>query len=263
MDTPDPVLVQLKKLREGAGLTRERLPRMGAVMSALGASDPSEAYDSLVALIDGLGDGERARALAVDYGLNLAVHFGRPASGREVDWLGERRHGFGEVIGRDAKTLARWSDRTVSDLRARLLSDFFAGDLFVTAVVEGGRALGCTLIRRQPEDDNAAESTTVDFKNPSAEPSPPFLVYAFPRDWRPRTLTLVVAFKDGQLPDEVTAVVADGFLSLSFAEARYPLALNDGIATCKIVKPRRDRVYGVWWSQPGTISDSNDPQRQV
>lgn len=247
MDTPDPVLVQLKKLREGAGLTRDRLAKMGSVLSALGTSDASEAYDTLVALIKGLGEGERARALAVDYGLNLAAHLGRPPSGREVDWLGERRHGFGQVIGRDAKTLARWSDRTVSDLRARLLSDFFVGDLFVTAVVEGGRVLGCSLTRREADYENAAESTTTDFKNPSAEPSPPFLVYAFPRDWRPRTLTLVVAFNGKEPPEEVTAVVADGFLSLSFAEERYQLPLTDGIATCKIVTPRRDRVYGVWW----------------
>lgn len=59
---------------------------------------------------------------------------------------------------------------------------------------------------------------------------------------------MVVAFSAKHLTDEVTAVVAAGFLALSFAEERYPLPLNDGIATCKIVRPRRDRVYGVWWT---------------
>ena len=75
----------------------------------------------------------------------------------------------------------------------------------------------------------------------------PCLIYGFPRDWQPATLTLVVAFRQEPLPVKVWAIVAPSFFDVSFGEERYELTIDKGTATCKIMKPRRDRLYAVWW----------------
>lgn len=107
----DPVLQQLRKLREGAGLTTARLERSGALMSALGTADPEVAVQRLTEVIAALDDTERVRAVKVDLGLDFEALVGRVAVSREREWLGERRSAYAETIGRDVKTLARWSDR--------------------------------------------------------------------------------------------------------------------------------------------------------
>lgn len=56
----DPVLAQLRKLREGRGLTEGRLKASGAVMSALGTSDALVGLSRLRNALDVLGDGEEA-----------------------------------------------------------------------------------------------------------------------------------------------------------------------------------------------------------
>lgn len=69
MDSSDPVHDQLRKLREGSGLTLERLKASGAVMSALGTSDPVEGQDLLVRAVSALAPPERRDALRVDLGV--------------------------------------------------------------------------------------------------------------------------------------------------------------------------------------------------
>jgi hypothetical protein len=71
----DPVLAELRKLREGAGLTTARLERSGAIMSALGTADPEVGRQRLVQAIAALGDTERSRALRVDLGLDFNLRY--------------------------------------------------------------------------------------------------------------------------------------------------------------------------------------------
>src|SRR4051794_11582904 len=103
MDTDDPVLRQLRKLREGSGLTVDRLSRSGAVMSALGTSDPDEARQRLLAAISELGDTDRARALKVDLAIDLDQLIEREPVSREREWLGDRRSAYADVVKRDVK----------------------------------------------------------------------------------------------------------------------------------------------------------------
>lgn len=216
-------------------------------MSALGTSDAQEAYNRLMAALAALGTGERASGLAVDFGVDLPRYLGRSPSSREADWLGERRDGYGLVIGRSAKTPARWSDQTLVELRDGLITDYFAGHLVVMAAVRGDRILGYTVSRLTLDEDGQQAGQTQHIDNPSQQPSPPGFVYGFPRDWRPTRLTLGVSFMAQPYPDQVWAVVADGFMAASFGEERYDLPLRQGVAVCSVERPRRDRLYGIWW----------------
>jgi hypothetical protein len=247
VDTPDPVLRQLSKLREGAGLTIERLKRSGAVMSALGTSDAIEGHARLVGLLDALADRERAAALKADFGLELPELLGKPSTGREQQWLGDRRTSYGRVIGRDAKTLARWSDRTLAELRTHLLADTFTGDLFVIAAVRGERIVGCTLVQQELDQGEIVERRSLDYANPSDLPSMPCLIYGYPRDWRPASLTLAVSFLEQPYPETIWGVFAESFFDLVYSAERSQLQVHDGSATCKFVNPRRDQLYAVWW----------------
>ena len=185
----------------------------------------------------------------MDFGLELERLLQRRPSTRELRWLGDRRATYAELVGRDVKTLARWSDRTVEELRTTLLTDFFDGDLIVMAGIEGERIAACTMFKRRVDDDETAvvssESTT--FNNPSNAPSMPCLIYAFPRDWRPRSLTLGVAFRNEPYPERIWGIMAPSFFELTFGEERYELKLDKDTATCKFVNPRRDQLYAIWW----------------
>jgi hypothetical protein len=245
----DRVLAELRKLREGAGLTTDRLERSGAVMSSLGASDPTIARERLVTTITELGDTARTRALRVDLGLDLAALLERDPVSREREWLGDRRNAYAEVIGRDVKTLARWSDRAVAELRGHLLDDTFLGHLYVVAAVEHDRIVGASLIQEPPAatKDGITERSSLDLENPSSEPSMPCLIYGYPRDWRPASLTLAVAFRTEPLPELVWGTYTNNIMKLPFGEKRYPLQLKEGTATCKFLNPRTDQLYAVWW----------------
>lgn len=247
VDNGDPVWQQLRKLREGPGLTAARLAASGAVMSALGTSDPQEAFGRLQAGLEALGAGERTAALAVDFGLDLETHLKRPPTAPEVDWLMERRTGYGRVIGRSVKTLSRWSDDKLAELRASLITDYFSGHLVVMAAVRGDRILGCTLSRYTAVEDGQQLGASQHIDNPSPEPSPPCLTYGFPRDWRPSALTLGVTFLAEPYPPAVWAIVADSFFEAAFGRERYRLPLHQGTALCRIEAPRRDRLYSLWW----------------
>jgi hypothetical protein len=220
-------------------------------MSALAASDPEVGRQRLVQAIADLGDSERSRALRVDLGLDLAALVGREPVTREREWLGDRRSAYAEVIGRDVKTLARWSDRAVAELRGHLIADTFTGHLYVVAAVDGDHIAGTTLIR-EPLDaaqQDTTERSSLDLGNGSAEPSMPCLIYGYPRDWRPASLTLVVVFRAKPYPAYIWGTYADNMLNLPFGEKRYPLKLNGDTATCKFMRPRTDQVYAVWWRQ--------------
>jgi len=252
MDTTAPedsVLTQLRKLREGVGLTPARLEQTGSVMSALGTSDPQEGYERLCDALGKLDDSERLRALRLDYGLDLAALLGREPVSREREWLGERRSGYAVVLKRDVKTLSRWSDKAVAELQAALLNDTFTGDLYVVANVRGDRILGTSLIQQPLEatKDGITERSSMEIKNSSTEPSMPCLIYAFPRDWEPATLTLAVAFHAEPYPTYVWGTYSDNILKLPHGAQRYPIVLSNGVANCTFKKPRRELIYGVWW----------------
>jgi hypothetical protein len=250
MDTEaDNVLTELKKLREGPGLTVDRLKLSGSVMSALGTSDPEEGFNRLLGILNNFAPSERVQALFMDFGLEFRQLVGREPTLRERQWLGDRRSTLANLIGRDVKTLARWSDRTVAELRGKLLADQFNGDLIVMAAVDGDRIAGCTLTQQDLDQrgERIKSSSSLNYDNPTSELSMPCLIYGFPRDWKPATLTLVVAFRQLPHPSSVWAVVAPSFFDLSFGEERYEVTLDKDTATCKIMKPRRDRLYAVWW----------------
>lgn len=246
----DPVLQQLRKLREGAGLTADRLARSGAVMSALGTADPEAGLERLAEVLTALGDSERTRALKIDFGIGFEELVGRAPVIREREWLGDRRSAYAGAAGRDVKTLSRWSDRAVAELRGHLLADSFNGHLYVVAAVEGRRIKGTSLIQ-EPLDgakDGITERSTLDMPNPSAEPSMPCLIYSYPRDWRPASLTLVVAFLSEPYPEKIWGAYTDNIMKLPFGQQRHALKLGGNTATCRFVQPRTDLLYAVWWA---------------
>lgn len=255
----DAVLRQLKKLREGAGLSRDRLAASGVVMSALGTSDPDEAYGRLLGVLAQL-DGQHAGVLRVDFALDLGKYLQRKPLEREKRWLGDRRAGYSQIIGRDPKTLSRWSEQAIAELRTRLLNDTYTGALYLVAAVRGGRLLGVSLIQEEaaeadckPVGDPKAQGditsrSSLDYSNPTSELSLPCLLYALPRDWRPTSLTLAVSFLDEPFPSTVWAFHAPNFIEASYAATRYALGVEHGTATCRVIRPRRDRIYGIWWS---------------
>lgn len=246
MDT-DQALVDLKKLREGRGLSADRLADCPALLSALGTSDPGEAYQALCLILNRLGDSERVLALKVDFGLELSDLLQRAPSSREQDWLGERRSGFASLIGRDVKTLARWSDRTLTELRGQLITDQFDGQIVVAAGVKNRRVVGVEVMRYEKEDEHLSSGRNIGYTNPEPGPSLPLVLYGFPRDWRPESIRFAVAFMDEDYPKQVWALVADSVLDVSFGHERYELEIDDGMVRCRIENPRRDQLYGVWW----------------
>lgn len=257
MDTvidTDEVTTQLRKLREGAGLTPARLATFGAVMSALGTSDASEATQRLLASLQQLGATPEVEALRVDYGLDLHAHLTRPPSTREVRWLGQRREGYAQVIGRDVKTLARWSDRAVKELRPLLIDDTFTGKLYVVAAVDDGRIAGISVIEERPSAAGAgtevAKRESTDLENPTDQPSIPALIYAMPRDWQPSSLHMAVVFR-GRRPEHVWAATCDTLLTVPFGAERHDLTVDEsGTAACRFVNPNRRVVYVVGWTLP-------------
>jgi len=260
-DEQDPegmVVRQLRKLREGAGATRERLLTAGALLSALGTSDPEVARRQLGSLIEQLDQREHASALAVDLGIDLERHLGRRPTDREWTRLGERRAAYSDLISRDVKTLARWSDSAAAELRLRIFNDTFTGHLWVIGAVRGERIIGITMAMQELgagdaeaiDDDWSPKLTrrqSVDYENPSDGPSLPCLLYGLPRDWRPATLTLAVRFLDGSAPSETWGIHSPTFFEMSYAHRRHRLEMADNRAICRFVSPRHDRVYGVWW----------------
>ena len=250
MDTAvdtDEALRDLKKLREGRGLSADRLAGCPHLLSALGTSDPGEAFDALRAILDRMGDGERVRGLKVDFGLDLADLLQRQPAGREYDFLGERRSAYGTLIGRGVKTLSRWSDATIAELRAQLISDQFTGQVVVAAGVIERRVAEVKVIRYEPGDTKLVSGRTISYLNPE-DSSLPLVLYGFPRDWRPASIRFAVAFLGDDLPQRVWAIVADSILDVGFGHERHAIQVDDnGMATCRIDNPRRDQLYGVWW----------------
>lgn len=180
-------------------------------------------------------------------GLDLDELLQRPPTDRELGRLGERRDGYGVIVGRDPKTLGRWSDRAIADLRSHLLADTFTGHLYVVGAVKDGQLLGISLIREELDQQPPIQRTTLDCPNPTRSgPSLPCLLYAYPRDWRPASLTLSVSFVDDP-PKSAWGISAESFMDLSFGHERHELAIGEAQATCRFERPRRDRIYGLWW----------------
>lgn len=259
MDTEagqDAALRQLRRLREGAGLTAARLSQAGDVLSLLGTSDAEEGLQRLVSALGQLQQPEQAAALRVDLGLDLHELLARSPVDREQRWLGDRRSAYATVVGRDVKTLARWSDRALLELRAVLGQQSFNGHLYVVGRVEGGRLTHSSLIQQASDSDGPSTSQSWHFPNEGEELTPPYLVYAFPRDWKPATLTLTVIFDKQSVPQMVHGVVAKTTFDLSYGREHHTLTVqDDGQATICIRRPRRDRLYGIWWSiaQSGSL----------
>lgn len=245
-DTADPVLDQLKKLREGRGLSADRLRSAPAVLSSLATSDPFEAYEALQRLLWDLPDSEQMRALVVDFGFNLDELLGREPSSREVDRLGERRAAYADLVGKDVKTIARWSDKTLGELRGHLLADYFDGHVLVAVGVRRGRLIGIEVMQYEKGDEHFSHGTTMTYTNPEPGPSLPLVLYGFPREWQPETIRFVVSFLDDP-PTEAWVIVADTVLDVGFGHKRTPLPMTDGLARCVIQNPRRDQLYGVIW----------------
>jgi hypothetical protein len=240
------VLAELKKLREGPGLNVDRLSRCPNLLAALGTDDPGAAYDSLVAVLQQMGDGERARSLRVDFGLDLEAHLNRSPGAKEYDFLGDRRSGYGEVIGRGVKTLGRWSDKTLGELRGRLITDQFNGRVVVTAGVQNRRVTGIEVLCFDRNDAGLSNGRAVGHPNPENS-SLPLVMCGIPKHWDPVSLQFAVAFLGGDYPVRAWALVAESVMDVCFGHQRFELQIEDDMARCRIDDPGQDRTYGVWW----------------
>ena len=179
----DPILSELKKLREGRGLRADRVAECPAVMEAIGLDEPSKVVTAIGLVLDGLGDGDRVRALKVDFGLELEKLLARRPSTREIDFLGDRRAAYAEVVGRDVKTLSRWSSRTLQELRAQFVTQPFRGLVIVTAGVQNRRLTGIDAITFERDDETRSHGQSTAITNPSDGPSLPAVIYGIPYGW--------------------------------------------------------------------------------
>jgi len=242
----DRTLTELKKLREGRGLRVDRLAESPAVLSSVGTSDTVEGLQTLREITRRMGDSDRTRALRVDFGWDLEELLGRPATGRELDYLGDRRSAFADLVQRDVKTIGRWSNQAIEELRSQLITDQFDGNIIITAGVNGRRVTGVEVMRYEASDTDWKHGTNTAYTNPE-DSSLPLVLFGYPRDWKPLSIRFVIAFMEGDYPEEVWALVADSVLDVGFGHERHALEIDDGMARCKIENPRRDQLYGVWW----------------
>jgi len=74
----------------------------------------------------------------------------------------------------------------------------------------------------------------------------PCLIYGYPSDWKPVSLTLFVVFRTRPYPTYVWDNYTDNILKLPHGEKRYPLRLN-GDAVTQVCEAEDGQVYGVWW----------------
>lgn len=258
MDNSDPVLEQLKKLREGRGLTPERIAKSPAVLDALGETSGVEAQEELLRVLAGMDDGAGTRALTVDFAIDLEELLGREPTTKERDFLGERRSTYATLIGREVRTLQRWSDKALRELRGLLGSETFHGQVLVTAGVQNGRLAGIEVMRFERADSTRSRGRNEGYTNPTEGPTPPLLLYGLPVDWSASSIEFVVMFLDEQ-PGEAWAIAADDVNDICFAAQRFPLDIEDGMVRCRFDNPRNDQVYGVWWS--GLSSSPRDLPR--
>lgn len=115
------------------------------------------------------------------------------------------------------------------------------------AEVRGDRILGCTLVQEEPGQEDIVRRSSLHMENGSEGSSLPCILYAYPRDWRPRTLTFGVTFLQASVPDEAWAIVGESFFEVAFGKERYQLVFEGTRVTCRIENPRRDRTYGLTW----------------
>lgn len=246
-DADDPVVVSLKKLREGPGLSPDRLEGHPALLSALGTQDVSEAYELLLGHLDDLEDTERSRGLRVEFALDLEDLLGREPVERERTWLGDRRSAYAELVGRDVKTIRRWSDRTIAELRAQLTTDAFDGLILLTAGVQARRIITYQTMLYDKDDHDYSHGRTHGFENPATDATTPSqILYSFPAEWRPTELNLLVQFL-GEQPEDCFVTAAKTLIDVSFGSGATPVALHDGLLRAKIPEPRWDHLYSVWW----------------
>lgn len=240
------MLAELKKLREGRGLTADRIGEASALLAALETTDPADARALIKRNVQHLGDGERVRALKVDFGVDLPALLERAPSPRELDYLGERRQSYGTVIGRDVKTLARWSDKALDELVSVLGRSVFEGKVLVTAGVQNRRLAGIDVLRYDASDQLLSSGRTQAYTNPEEGPSPPLVLFGLPADWRATSLHLIVTFID-ETPRRAWALASDNLFEISVGHQRFPIDITEGVTRCRIDNPTNDQVYGVWW----------------
>lgn len=216
-------------------------------MAALEATTPTEAHELLTLALLRMPDSQRSRALRVDLGLDLDELLGRRATPREHDLLGERRSGYASVVGRDVKTLGRWSDRAAAELCAQLHSEFFDGQIIVAVGVQQRRLVGIEVMRYERDDTKLSHGVNEGYTNPAEGPSPPMVLYGFSkRDWQPTSIRFAITFLD-ELPARAWAIAAEDVSDICFGHERFDLQVDDRMVRCRIEYPQRDQVYGVWW----------------
>lgn len=240
------ILDELKKLREGRGLRADRLAESPEVMTAIGLDDPIDGVTALGILIGNLGDGDPTRALKVDFGLQLEEMLGRQPTTREIDFLGDRRAAYAETIGRDVKTLSRWSNRALKELQAQFVTQPFRGHVIVAAGVQNQRLSGIDVITFERDDATRSRGRSTAITNIADGPSLPAVIYGIPYGWEPASLTIIVMFIDVK-PQRVWAVVADSLANASFGHERTELTIDGNTARCRIEEPPRGMLYAVWW----------------
>lgn len=255
VDKTDRALQQLKRLREGRGLSADRISSCPDLLSATGTSDVGESYEVILSVLERMTDSAGTKALRVDFGLNLAALLGREPVERELDFLGERRSAYAEIVKRDVKTLSRWSDKAIAELRGQLITDQFDGQIVVAAAVKDRRVTGIEIMQYERSDTGLSHGRNTGYPNPENS-SLPLVLFGFPRDWRPINIRFAVAFMGEDYPSKVWAVAADSVMDVSFGHERFELEIDEGMARCRIDNPRRDQLYGVWWEW---TSDSAAP----
>jgi len=239
----DRLVRELKSLRQGRGLSLQGLAKCSRLMSALDDPPLQEAHDQVCALVDDLGDDERAVALHNAYAIGMRVPL----------LLMARRTDLHNATGRDIKTIAKYEDQMIEELASRILGttkrEVSDSDIFVVGHLTGthlDRVTVTVRFKSAPGDDIAERS--VDYENHSTNHSLPALLYQLPREWEPHRLTLaVLADKNGPV-QRYWAAPASELLSLMYAEFGQEIPATDGQAVMEVTSPKPGIIYAIYWT---------------
>ena len=189
VDTARLIADDLKKLRTGRGLTPTKLEGRTYLLAALGNPSLVEAHETLVRMVNELGEGIPARALRAAYSIDMA-HRGI---------LKDRRSFFGVSIDRvDVGTIIGYEDDAIKELAGRLIATSSPGSTgmeLVRAEVEGR-------VIKSVHKGYDLDSYFWAFNNKADVPSVPMLLVQYHRSGGQRLgrLMLAIRFTGDPLP---------------------------------------------------------------
>jgi hypothetical protein len=240
----DRLVSELKSLRQRRGLTLRALAACPTVLAVMNNPPIQEGFDKLVALVQQLGDDERAQALKHAYAIGH----------KDPKLLMSRRTDLQASTGRDPKTLAGYENAMIEELASRLLGVRKPGvsdsHVHVIGCLVGEHIQDISVSVIFPEDGHGVDAfeRTIRYENRSHNHSMPALLYQLPHDWEPKRLTLALSAVDATPALQFWATPARELLDLMFATHGGSLPVVNGVVSMQIDEPKAGVIYAVYWT---------------